>query len=163
LVRARNEVSVSYGVLSGLIFGITLIVRGNALLLAPILVVVLLASACTDEQRVYRVHWWSTGAALAALGVSYGYDVHYPNVYFVDKQLDGLLPRPLFDLAEDFHLFGTTKQLVAVLVVALALVLGGAELLRRAVYRRVDAKQDRLWYVLYIGVIAATLIVIAIL
>jgi hypothetical protein len=161
LVRARNEALISYGVISGLIFGITLIVRGNALLLAPILVLVLLASAVTDPKNVYRVHWWATGAALAALGISYGYDVHYPNVYFVDKQLDGLLPKPLFDLARDFNLFDTTWQLLLVLVAALALVLGAAELARRYLLKPVEAKQDVLWYGTGIGVVAMTLVVIA--
>ena len=87
VVQARATLSNAHAVLGGLTVGLMLIVRGNAMLLAPIVVLVLLGSAAIDDERKVRVQHVFTVVALLALSASYAYDLHYPRTYFVQTQL----------------------------------------------------------------------------
>lgn len=136
-VRARIDRSYGYGVLSGITFGSMLIVRGNAMLLAPLLVVVLVVSAAVDDDVRYRVHRAATIAALAACSIAYAYDVHFPSDYFVHKQLDGLVPGPLFRIGKKAHLFSTSVPMVLAVAAGLVAVVALAEVVRRFVRPRV--------------------------
>ncbi len=78
VARARATRSSAYAVVAGLVVGVMLLVRGNALLLAPIIVVGLFASAAVDEERIVRVQRRFTVVALLALSGAYAYDLRYP-------------------------------------------------------------------------------------
>jgi hypothetical protein len=158
LVRARVESSTASGVVSGLLFGLMLIVRGNAILLAPILVVALFASAAADSDATYRVQRSATAAALASLSVAYCYDVHYPHAYFVQKQMTLFLPKFAFDAADRLKLFDTTPVLIIVLIAALAIVLFLADRVRRLVHRAVESSEVRFWRVAYGAVVVITVV-----
>ncbi|MFM8971738.1 MAG: hypothetical protein ACKOOG_03675 [Actinomycetota bacterium] len=70
LATARAERSVRYAVVAGIAAGLLLVVRGNGLLLAPIVVVLALASAAVDEPDRYRVQRFFTVSALLSLATA---------------------------------------------------------------------------------------------
>ena len=99
-----------------------------------------------------------TAVAVAALSVAYCYDVHFPHVYFVQKQMHEFLPRSVWNAANRMKLFDISPELVVVLVAApLAAVLFVAAQLRRAVHQRVEASSVRFWRVAYGAVIVIAL------
>jgi hypothetical protein len=121
-LQGRREESNAYMVGAGLMFGLLFVVRGNALLLAPIIVVVFVVSAIADRPDSFRVQRTFTAAALAALGIAYAYNVRYTGAYFT-KQLRRLVPGPLFRAARHLHLLDANVALAVALTVALVAVL----------------------------------------
>ena len=112
-----------------------LLVRGNGMLLAPLVVVVLVASAALDDREVFRIQRVATMTSLVGLGVAYAYDVRFPTQYFVNKQLHDLVPGPLYNVGKNLNLFEVSVPLVLVLIALLAAVWGLAEIVRIKVER----------------------------
>jgi hypothetical protein len=152
VVQARATGSITYGVIGGFVAGALLLVRGEVMLLAPILVIVLLASVVTDDEPTARVQRWFTYTALVALFAAYTYDVANAHVYFL-AQLDRLLPGFMMDLVERAHLERASLPLVLVGVVAFAAVLGLVRLVRH-VRPRVAGRPLPFWRCAYAAVIA---------
>ncbi|MDQ1510480.1 MAG: hypothetical protein QOG50_2324, partial [Actinomycetota bacterium] len=100
IVRARTQCSFAYGTASGLVIGLMLFVRINAMLLAPILIVMLLASAAADRDAVYRIQRSLTIVALASLSVAYAYDIHYVKPYMLRQLRGKLIPDFAFRAAD---------------------------------------------------------------
>ncbi|MDQ1385587.1 MAG: hypothetical protein QOG65_2966, partial [Actinomycetota bacterium] len=137
VVQARANRSYGHAVLGGLVVGLMLIVRGNALLLAPIVVLVFFASAAIDDERTMRVQRAFTVVALLALSGSYAYDLHNPRTYFVQTQLKGMVPHSLFKVANRAKLLDVSIPLVLTVAAGLAAVLGATVLITRFVRPRV--------------------------
>jgi hypothetical protein len=158
VAQARARVSYGYAALAGLTMGVMLLVRGNAMLLAPIVVVVLLASAAVDDGRIFAVQRVFSAVALLALAGAYAYDVHYPRHYFVTTQLDSILPHKVFRLADRAHLLNASPAFVVAVALALAGVYGGALLVTRYLRPRVVERAVGFWRVAYAAAIGSTLI-----
>ena len=77
--------------MAGIVAGALLLVRGEAMLLAPIVVLVMFASAAADDDATVAVQRRFTIVALVTLFAAYAYDVHYTHLYF-RAQLRHLLP-----------------------------------------------------------------------
>jgi hypothetical protein len=101
------------------------------MLLAPILVLVLLASVVADDEPTARVQGVFTYAALVALLLAYAYDVANADVYF-PHQLSRLLPGFAMDFVRNTHLERVSLPLVLAGALALAAVFGLVLLVRRA-------------------------------
>jgi hypothetical protein len=163
VARARATCSSAYAVVAGLMIGVMLLVRGNALLLAPIIVVGLLASAAVDDERTVRVQRRFTLAALLALSGAYAYDLRYPRVYFVQNQLSSVLPHHVFRIANSLHLFDISVELVVAVAVAIAAVVGVTELVTRYLRPKVVGRPLVFWRAAYgsaVGVTVVLLIVV---
>jgi hypothetical protein len=160
LMRARLEASAGYAVFGGLMVGALLIVRGNGMLFAPILVAVLLASAAADEDDTYRVQRVFTITGLVSLAVAYAYNVRFLPDYFVHKQLQEFVPGFVFRGARTLHLLGATGWLFLAAVAGLALVLVSAHALRRFVGPAVRGSEQRFWRATFVAVIGVTVIVL---
>jgi hypothetical protein len=133
-------------------------VRINAILLAPILVVALLASAAADDDVRYRIQRSMTVVALAVLAIAYAYDMRYAKPYMI-RQLQGkLVPRFAFDAAERWKLFEVSLQLVLAVAVLFALVLGAAHLVRVSRTLRIAPPATAFWK-WAVGVVVALAIV----
>jgi hypothetical protein len=149
LARARSDSSIPYAVVAGLFIGVMLLVRGNAMLLAPITVLALLASAAIDDDTTVRVQRRFTVVALLSLSVAYAYDLHYPRTYFVQNQLRGLLPHSLFKVGNRLQLFSVSVPLVIALAVGLVVVLRATLLVTRFVRPRVVDRPVVFWRYAY--------------
>ena len=158
VVQARANRSYGHAVLGGLIVGLMLIVRGNALLLAPIVVLVFFASAAIDDERTMRVQRAFTVVALLALSASYAYDLHYPRTYFVQTQLKGMVPHSLFKVANRAKLFDVSIPLVLTVAAGLAAVLGATVLITRFVRPRVVDRPETFWRVAYGVLVGGTFV-----
>ncbi|MDQ1475323.1 MAG: hypothetical protein QOE62_552 [Actinomycetota bacterium] len=158
VVQARANLSYAHAVLGGLIVGLMLIVRGNALLLAPIVVLVLFASAAVDDERTVRVQRAFTVVALVALSASYAYDLHYPRTYFVQTQLRGMVPHGVFKVANRAKLFNVSIPLVLVVAAGLAAVLGATVLITRFVRPRVVDRPETFWRSAYGVLVGGTVV-----
>ena len=160
MMQARVQTSHSYAVVSGLAFGMLLLVRGNAMLLAPILVVVLLVSAVFDSERTYRVQLTSAVVALVALAAAYAYDVRYVFKYFVGTQLHEYVPNVVYRAAHRFHLLEWSWWLVLVVVLGAAVVVLVAHFARVLLRARLETSSTLFFRIAY-GVIAAGALVVA--
>jgi hypothetical protein len=158
VVRARASYSYAHAVVAGLVIGLMLLVRGNAMLLAPIIVVTLFASAAVDDERTVHVQRAFTVVALTALSASYAYDVHYPRTYFVQTQLHDLLPKSAFRIADRLHLLDVSVALAISVIVGILLVLRATVLVTRFVRPRVVERPVVFWRVAY-GVLVGLTIV----
>jgi hypothetical protein len=161
LARARLERSTPDAVVGGIVVGILLLVRGNAILMAPIVVAVFVVSALADDDDRYRIQRAFTVSALGALAVAYEYDVRYLRKYFVVKQLGALAPHRLYSAADRLRLLELSVPSVAALAMLLAAVVAAGYLVRRFVADRVAARRGLVWRVSYLAVIGVTLIVLA--
>ncbi len=153
VVRMRAVRSVTYAVIAGLVAGSLLLVRGEAILLAPILVLVLLASVAADDARTARVQRTFTWVALVALVASWAYDVTYAHNYF-RRQLGSLLPDFAGNFAEDARLVHFSVPLVLTAALALGAVVGLAWLVERFARPRVCGRPVVFWRCAYGAVIA---------
>jgi hypothetical protein len=144
VVRARSTRSHSYAVMAGIVAGALLLVRGEAMLMAPILVLVMFASAVSDDDGTASVQRRFTSVALVTLFVSYAYDVHYTHLYF-RAQLRHLLPGSLSRFAEDAHLEELSIVLVLAGALALALVLWANRWVSRRARPRVVDRPALFW------------------
>jgi hypothetical protein len=158
VAQARARVSYGYAALAGLTMGVMLLVRGNAMLLAPIVVVALLASAAVDDERILAVQRVFSVVALVALAGAYAYDVRYPRHYFVTTQLNSILPRKVFRLADRVRLLNASPALVVAVALGLVAVLGAALLVTRYVRPRVIDRTVAFWRVAYAAAIGSTLL-----
>ncbi|MGO9877324.1 MAG: hypothetical protein ACLPVY_26385 [Acidimicrobiia bacterium] len=155
VVRARAHTSAVYAVMAGVVAGSLLLVRGEAMLLAPIIVVVLFASAAVDDNATVAVQRQFTVVSLVTLVASYGYDVHYVHAYFV-TQLHHLLPGPSYRLAADAHLIEASVFLVIAGAVAIAAVLVATKGVTRYVRPHVVTRPRVFWWCAYAAVGAIT-------
>jgi hypothetical protein len=162
LVRARLDLSLAYALVGGLMVGALLIVRGNGMLFAPILVAVLLASAAADLDETYRIQRAFTFAGLVALSVAYAYNVHFLPGYFVHKQLQDFVPGVVFRAARTTHLLGATGWLLIAVLAGLALTLAAAYAVRRFVAPSLADSAEVFWRALFVAVIVAALVVLLI-
>jgi hypothetical protein len=144
LVRARATQSTAYAVIGGLVAGSLLLVRGEAMLVAPIVVVVLLASVAVDDRSTVRVQQVFTFTALVALFAAYAYDVTYEHRYFV-SQLSRLVPDAASRFAEDARLVEVSVPLVAAGAVALAAVFALVRIVDRVGRPRVSDRPVLFW------------------
>jgi hypothetical protein len=135
LLRARMDKSHWYASVAGITFGLLLMVRGNGMLLIPIVAVVWLASALTDDDETFRVQRTLTGVALASISIAYLYDIRYLDKYFVNKQLHEFLPSAAFRIANRVHWLSWSWSLLAAIIVLLAATLAVGTLLRRWAHR----------------------------
>ena len=158
VVQARANLSFAHAVLGGLVVGLMLIVRGNAMLLAPIVVLVLFASAAIDDERTVRVQRAFTVVALLALSAAYAYDLHYPRTYFVQTQLRGMVPHNVFKIANRAKLFNVSIPLVLAVAAGLAAVLGASVLITRFVRPRVVDRPETFWRVAYGVLVGGTFV-----
>ena len=152
VLRARSTVSHGYAVIAGVTAGALLLVRGEAMLLAPIIVLVMFASAAVDDDRLVSVQRRFTIVALVTLFASYAYDVKYNHLYF-RAQLKHLLPGFLFPTFEHAHLIGLSVPLVVAGALALALVLWLTRLVARALRPRMVERPLVFWRSAYAAVI----------
>ena len=161
LIVARRDRVVGFAIVSGAAMGTMLLVRGNAILLAPLVVAVLVVSAALDDREVFRIQRIATMASLVGLALAYAYNVRFPTQYFVNKQLHDLVPGPLYDVGKNLNLFEVSLPLVLVLIAALAAVWGLAEVVRIRAERRPFrfARTCRIMYVVIIGLTVAILAV----
>jgi hypothetical protein len=155
VVRARAQTSAVYAVMAGIVAGSLLLVRGEAMLLAPIIVIVLFASAAVDDDATVAVQRQFTVVSLVTLVASYGYDVHYVHAYFV-TQLHHLLPGPAYRLAADAHLIDASVFLVIAGAVAIAAVLVATRGIARYVRPHVVTRPRTFWWCAYAAVGAIT-------
>jgi hypothetical protein len=130
LVQARREQSHRYAVCAGLVLGLLLFVRGNAMLLVPIGVLLLLVSAALDPDVRFRVQRTFSATLLASLAIGWTYGVHFTGDYF-HKQLDGMVPGALYRAAVRYHLVEAGARLAVALLVAFGVVFALAALVRR--------------------------------
>jgi hypothetical protein len=131
VLRARMDRSHWYASAAGITLGMLLMVRGNAILLVPIVVIVWLASALTDDDGMFRVQRTLTAVALASLSIAYAYDIRYLNRYFVTTQLHDFLPHLVFRGANHLHWLSWSWSLLATIVVLFAAALAVGHFLRR--------------------------------
>jgi hypothetical protein len=144
LVRARSDRSRAYAVVSGLFMGVMLIVRINAMLLAPLLVVVLFASAVADDDDRYRIQRWVTVVALASLSLAYAYDIHYFRQYMKTQLHGRRLPALVGDTVDRLGLLDFPDGLFVVAgLFALVLVIAGV--MRRSRVVRVRSPARGFW------------------
>jgi hypothetical protein len=158
VVQARANLSYGHAVLGGLVIGLMLVVRGNAMLLAPIVVLALWASAAIDDEQKVRVQRVFTVVALLALSASYAYNLHYPRTYFVQTQLRGMVPHSIFKVADKAKLFDVSIPLVLAVVAGLAAVLGATVLVQRHLRPRVVDRPEVFWRVAYGVLVGGTFV-----
>jgi hypothetical protein len=162
LVRARSEASLPFAVVSGLFLGVMMFVRINALLLAPLLVVVLLASAVADDDVRYRIQRTVTVVALVLISLGFAYDVHYAKRY-MNRQLRGkVIPDFAYDHATRWHLLDASVPLALTLAALLGLMLLAAYLVRGARKLRVRPPTNRFWTAAVATVAALALVAFAV-
>ena len=155
VVRARSHTSSVYAGMAGIFAGALLLVRGEAMLLAPIIVLAFLASTAVDDDRTVAVQRRFTIVALVTLLLAYAYDVHYVHAYFV-VQLHHLLPGFLYRLAADARLVNVSVALAIAGGIGLAAVLWCARLVARYVRPRVVTRPRPVWRVAYAAVLLIT-------
>jgi 4-amino-4-deoxy-L-arabinose transferase-like glycosyltransferase len=161
-LQGRREQSNAYMIGAAVMFGLLFVVRGNALLLVPIIVVVFAVSAVADRPDDFRIQRTFTTAALAALGVAYAYDVRYTGFYFT-KQLRRLVPGAVFRSARDLHLLEANGALALAFVVGLVAVVAGGWVLHRFVARRIATVAPRvLSFALVAAVVAFAVVLMVI-
>ena len=157
LLRTRAKGSTAYAVIAGLVVGSMLLTRGEAVLFAPILTLLLLASAAVDDEPTARVQFQFSMVALVALVAAYAYDVTYAHIYF-RGQLRHLLPHFASRFAERAKLEHFSVALVVAGVVALALVLGLTGLVRRFARPRLVERPLLFWRWAYGAVVVLALL-----
>jgi hypothetical protein len=162
VVRARTEVSHAYAASAGIVVGLMLLVRVNAMLLAPILVVVLLGSAVVDDKPVRLVQRTFTLVALFGLSCSYAYDLRFSTVYTVDKQLKATLPHLLFRIGNRARLFEISVPLVIALLAGAAATVAAELLVVRYLRPRVGDRTVGFWQILYGTLVAGTVLALAV-
>jgi hypothetical protein len=158
-LQGRREPSNAYMVAAGVMLGLLLVVRGNALLLVPIILVVFAVSAIADTAERFRVQRTFTAAALAALGLAYAYDARYTGAYFT-KQLRRLVPGIVFRTARHLHLLDANGALALALVIALAAVIAAGWALHRFVAPRLATHATRVLTFLLVAAVVAFAIVL---
>ncbi len=158
VLRARADSSIGCAVVAGLILGLMLLVRGNAMLLAPIVVLGFFGSAAVDNDRVLRIQRMFTIVALFALSAAYAYDVYYPRTYFVQTQLHSILPASVFRIADKLDLLRVSIPLLLAVVISVVVVLRLAVLVTRYMRPRVAEQPQKLWRIAYGAVLVVTLL-----
>ena len=106
------------------------------MLLAPIIVLLMLASTAVDRDTVVAVQRRFTIVALVTLFLAYAYDVKYNHLSF-RAQIRHLLPGFLFPPFEHAHLIELSVPLLLAGALALALVLWLTRLVGRRARPRV--------------------------
>ena len=157
VVRMRTLASPAYAVTAGLVVGAALLTRGEAVLFAPILTLLLLASVAVDDEPTARVQLQFTVVALVALVAAYAYDVTYAHIYF-RGQLRHLLPHFASRFAERAKLEHFSVSLVVAGAVALGIVLGLAWLVHRYARPRLAGRSLLFWRWADIVVVAGALL-----
>jgi hypothetical protein len=132
LVAAVQAGHVGTGIVGGLVFGFFLmLMRGNAVLLFPVLLAVAVVVAPFVGRSSFRVVVGSTAAAMAGLYAGFVYDARYNHPYFIDFQMPQFLPDGVWHRFADVGEVGPALWKGAVFAVLVALVLVVATALNR--------------------------------
>ncbi|HYD08914.1 MAG TPA: hypothetical protein VEA78_02330 [Acidimicrobiales bacterium] len=117
--RRSHQLAAAAGVLAGLL----LVVRGNGLLLGPIVVAVLLIAAFVVLPRTLAILSTFTVTALGSLAAAFVFNARFSFPYFIRFQLPRYVPDLVFD---QLHGMGGLRfaapRLVALALVSAALV-----------------------------------------
>ena len=159
LATARAERSLRYAVVAGVAVGLLLLVRGNGLLLAPVVVVLALASAAVDPADRFRIQRVFSVSALVALAAAYAYDVQWSHRYFVDMQFPLLVPDPVLRLLRSARLVHATPAVLVATALGVAAVLGAVHLVRRHVSVRLVDRAPQFWRTVYLAVVGLTVVI----
>jgi hypothetical protein len=129
LVTAVQAGHAGTGVVGGLVFGFFLmLMRGNAVLLLPVLVAVAVVVAPFVSRPAFRTVVASIAAAMVGLYAGFVYDARYNHPYFIDFQMPQFLPDSVWHRFADIGEVGPAiwKGAVFFAVVAVALVVATA-------------------------------------
>ncbi|MCU1375699.1 MAG: hypothetical protein JWO68_2985 [Actinomycetia bacterium] len=129
-------------VVGGVVFAFLLmLMRGNAVLLLPVLVAVLVVSAPFVGREAFRVLAAFTASATAGLYAGFVYNARYNHPYFIDFQMPQFLPDKVWHRFADVGEVTPALWKGAVLAVAMAVLLLAA----RAVNGRLATRGDDPW------------------
>jgi hypothetical protein len=139
LVTAVQSRHVPTAVVGGAVFAFLLmLMRGNAVLLFPVLVAALLVSAPFVGGAAFRVLAAFTASATAGLYAGFVYNARYNHPYFIDFQMPQFLPDRVWHRFADMGHLTPALWKGAVLAVAMAVVLAVARLVNRRLASRGD-------------------------
>lgn len=144
LVRAHLEERAHLALLSGSTALLLALLRGNALLLAPVAVAYLLVAALGRSRPRLRIDLAFTLGLFAGLAGGYAYAVEYLPTYYVSRQIGTeFLPQRAFTALDELGLFEVGPPLVVTVVIGMAAVAGAASGLHRVASRARDV--PRTW------------------
>lgn len=114
VIRSR---SVPHAVLAGLLVGTMVHTRGDALIVAALVIGVALGLLLLDRSR-HRVAWVLLLSAVGSAAVAWAYNVRFPHVYFVEFQLSRFVPGRVFSALDRAGAFELGWRLLALVVAA---------------------------------------------
>lgn len=133
LAEALRRRSPPLGLLAGACTFALLLTRGNAVLLAPVLLLAVVAAAAVAPRRTLGVLVSFGGATALAGYAGFVYGHRYSGQYVVDQlELDRFVPEPLFRYVDSLGQLPDAAVGLAVVVVGTAAVLAVAAVLNRA-------------------------------
>ena len=122
VVGAVQRQSRSVAIAAGVVAGVMLMVRGNGVLLGPILVVLVGVCVFAVRRRTLDVLLVFLLSALWSLGVAFTANARFSHDYFIAEQLPKFVPDAVFDqLAGMGGLRFALPRLAGLVVVSLAL------------------------------------------
>jgi hypothetical protein len=129
-VQARHP---GTAVVGGGVFGFFLmLMRGNAVLLFPVLLGVAVVVAPFVAREAYRVVLAFTASGMLGLYAGFVYDAHFNHPYFIDFQMPQFLPDGVWHRFADVGHLGPALWKGGVFAVAVVLVLAVGVALNRA-------------------------------
>ncbi|HVM54068.1 MAG TPA: hypothetical protein VM262_12795 [Acidimicrobiales bacterium] len=114
--RGRTPPAIAAGIVAGLL----LVVRGNGILLGPVIVLAVLVSALVVRRRSLEVLTTFLAAALVALGAGFIFNARFSHQYFIAEQLPKFVPDPVLRHLEGMGGLRFALPRVVALVVATA-------------------------------------------
>jgi hypothetical protein len=132
LVTAVQHRHPGTAVVGGLAFGFFLmLMRGNAVLLFPVLLVVAVVVAPFVSRDAFRIVVWSTASTIVGLYAGFVYDARFNHPYFIDFQMPQFLPDRVWHRFADIGNAVPAVWKGAVFLALVAVVLGIATALNR--------------------------------
>lgn len=143
-VTAVQHRDLTTAVVGGVVFGFfVMLMRGNAVLLLPVLLAVAVVVAPFVTRGGFRVVAVSTASAMAGLYAGFVYDARYNHPYFIEFQMPQFLPDRVWHRFADVGNLGPALWKGAVFAVAVAAVLAVALALNRWLGPPEDARWVR--------------------
>jgi hypothetical protein len=96
VVTAVQRGSRRLATAAGVVCGLLLVTRGNAILLGPIVVLAVLLGSLVASKRTLDVLCRWAWAALLSLGVAFAFNARFSHPYFIAEQLPKFVPDRLF-------------------------------------------------------------------
>lgn len=125
VVVAVQRGSTRPAIAAGVVAGLLLVVRGNGILLGPIVVLAVCGCALVVRRRAMEVLTAFLASALLSLGAAFVFNARFSYPYFIAEQLPKFVPDPLFDQIEGMGRLGfAVPRLVALVAATAALVVG---------------------------------------